>query len=210
MPVMDGLETTRLIRARTDDKARLPIVAMTANAMEGAREEYLAAGMDEYISKPIDARRLLDMVDRLARGARPDSAEIEAPPQPKRAREARAKPTALPTVDEAHLDSIRQVLPPREFVQLIGDFLEGAADRLARIERLAGTDDFMSLFREAHDMISTAGNFGARRVEHAARALEAAARAGDRSAVENAVAALRHEGAAALGAIRERVTGVPA
>jgi PAS domain S-box-containing protein len=209
MPVMDGLEATRLIRARADDKARLPIVAMTANAMEGAREEYLAAGMDDYISKPIEARRMLDLIDRLTRAERTMPAEIEAPP-PKPARKAKAKPPAPPVVDEAHLDSIRQVLPPREFVQLISDFLDGAADRLDRIERLADTDDFASLFREAHDMVSTAGNFGARRVEHASRRLEVAAKTQDRAAIEDALAALRRESAEALGAIRERVMGVPA
>ncbi|MDB5360850.1 MAG: hybrid sensor histidine kinase/response regulator [Rhodospirillales bacterium] len=206
MPVMDGLEATRLIRARGDAKARLPIVAMTANAMEGAREEYLAAGMDEYISKPIEARRMLDLVDRLGGGERPSEA---APPR-KAARKTKAKPTDVPTVDETHLDSIRQVLPPREFVQLISDFLDGAVDRLARIERLSGTEDFAALFREAHDMVSTAGNFGARRVEGAARRLEAAAKNQDRAAVAAAAAALQRESVEALGAIRERVMGVPA
>ncbi|HLZ65952.1 MAG TPA: response regulator [Aliidongia sp.] len=208
MPVMDGLEATRHIRARADDKARLPIIAMTANAMEGAREEYLAAGMDEYISKPVNAGRMLELVERLAGVDRLPSAESLPPQKPKR--KAAAKPDAVPTVDDAHLDSIRQVLPHREFVQLISDFLDGAADRLARIERLAGSDDFTALFREAHDMVSTAGNFGARRVERAARQLEAAAKNQDRPAVEDAAAALRREGAEALAAIREQVLGVPA
>jgi CheY-like chemotaxis protein/HPt (histidine-containing phosphotransfer) domain-containing protein len=205
MPIMDGLEATRLIRARGDAKARLPIIAMTANAMEGAREEYLAAGMDEYISKPIEARRMLDLIARRAGDERP--AETLSQPE---TREAKAKPTEVPAVDDVHLDSIRQVLPPREFVQLISDFLDGAADRLARIERLAEAGDFTGLFREAHDMVSTAGNFGARRVEGAARRLEAAARNQDAAAVAEAVASLQRESVEALGAIRERVPRVPA
>ena len=205
MPVMDGLEATRLIRARTDAKARLPIVAMTANAMEGAREEYLAAGMDEYISKPIEARRMLDLVAALAGDARPAEAIPRAKP-----RKTKLKPREVPAVDEAHLDSIRQVLPPREFVQLISDFLDGATDRLARIEQLAETEDFPALFREAHDMVSTAGNFGARRVESVARQLEAAAKNRDQAAIAETAARLQRESAEALGAIRERVMGVPA
>ena len=206
MPVMDGLEATRLIRARGDAKARLPIIAMTANAMEGAREEYLAAGMDEYISKPIESRRMLDLIARIANSER----AADAPPQ-SRSREAKVMPAEVPAVDDAHLDSIRQVLPPREFVRLIGDFLDGAADRLARIERLAGgTGDFAALFREAHDMVSTAGNFGARRAEGAARRLEAAAKNQDQTGIDDAVATLRRECDDALGAIRERIMGVPA
>jgi hypothetical protein len=59
-------------------------------------------------------------------------------------------------------------------------------------------------------MVSTAGNFGARRVEGAARQLEAAAKNQDRAAVAAAAAALQHESVEALGAIRERVMGVPA
>jgi two-component system, sensor histidine kinase and response regulator len=207
MPVMDGLEATRLIRARTDDRARLPIIAMTANAMEGAREEYLAAGMDEYVSKPIDIRLMLDLVDRLGRGERPAAESTAEPPS---LRTSAAPPTGVPTVDEPHLDSIRQILPQREYVQLIGDFLDGAAERLARIVEVAATDDFTALFREAHDMVSTAGNFGARRLEATARQLEAAARSQDRPAIDAAVASLRHEGIEALGAIREHILGVPA
>ena len=207
MPVMDGLEATRLIRARDDDKARLPIVAMTANAMEGAREEYLAAGMDDYISKPIEARLMLDLVDRLTSGDRPTPVVAPTPAKP---RKPKAKPSDLPVLDATHLDSIRQVMTPGEFVDLIGAFIDGATDRLAKIERLAGTSDFPSILREAHDMVSTAGNFGARRVERTARQLEAAAKAGDPATTEDAAAELQHEATAALSALRERVMGVPA
>ena len=205
MPVMDGIEATRLIRGRSDAKARLPIVAMTANAMEGAREEYLAAGMDEYVSKPIEARRLLEVVERLT-----GAASAEPTPARKPGRKAKPKPAEPPAVDEAHLDSIRQVLPPREFVQLISDFLDGAIDRMARIERLIGTEDFAALFREAHDMVSTAGNFGARRTEAAARRLEAAAKNADTAAIAEAGTDLKREADEALAGIRERVMGVPA
>ena len=54
MPVMDGIEATRRIRAMGNAKAQVPIIAMTADAMEGSRERFLAAGMDDYIGKPIN------------------------------------------------------------------------------------------------------------------------------------------------------------
>jgi CheY-like chemotaxis protein len=64
MPVMDGLEATRHIRAGETDR-RVPIVAMTANAMEADRDRCIEAGMDEYLSKPIKASELQAMLRRV-------------------------------------------------------------------------------------------------------------------------------------------------
>ena len=64
MPNVDGYTATRMIRALDGEKSRVAIVAMTANAMEGDRDASLAAGMDDYLSKPIDRRRLGEMVER--------------------------------------------------------------------------------------------------------------------------------------------------
>ena len=63
MPELDGLEATRRIRARWPDRP-LQIVAMTANAMAGDREACLAAGMNDYISKPIDYEKLARVLDQ--------------------------------------------------------------------------------------------------------------------------------------------------
>jgi PAS domain S-box-containing protein len=66
LPVMDGLQATSLVRgeASLGHKSRIPIVAMTAYAMSGDREKFLAAGMDDYIAKPVSARELLDVLHR--------------------------------------------------------------------------------------------------------------------------------------------------
>jgi PAS domain S-box-containing protein len=64
MPIMDGVTATAEIRRREDPRNRLPIVALTANAMTGDRERYLNAGMDDYLSKPLDPAQLLAAVER--------------------------------------------------------------------------------------------------------------------------------------------------
>ncbi|MGI9153651.1 MAG: response regulator [Rubrivivax sp.] len=74
MPVMDGLEATRRIRALTD-KPRVPIVAMTANALPADRERCLQAGMDDVITKPIDPDRLVSVLRRWA-GGTPNAATM--------------------------------------------------------------------------------------------------------------------------------------
>jgi CheY-like chemotaxis protein len=70
MPELDGLETTRCIRERERTTgSHLPIIAMTAYAMKGDREKCLAAGMDEYVPKPVTLERLYNLLERIGTGA---------------------------------------------------------------------------------------------------------------------------------------------
>ncbi|HLY99963.1 MAG TPA: response regulator, partial [Candidatus Angelobacter sp.] len=79
MPEMDGLEATRTIRQKEQPgDHRLPIIAMTAHAMTGDRDKYLTAGMDAYISKPIHAKQLLEMIERLCPPAASAQPEISS------------------------------------------------------------------------------------------------------------------------------------
>jgi DNA-binding response OmpR family regulator len=64
MPEMDGIEATRLIRALPGAAGRVPIIALTANALSGDRETYLGAGMNDYVSKPINTSDLLAAIAR--------------------------------------------------------------------------------------------------------------------------------------------------
>ena len=65
MPVLDGIGATRQIRALGTPVAKIPIVAVTANAMSGDRERYIAAGMDNYVSKPLSLQSLMALFEEL-------------------------------------------------------------------------------------------------------------------------------------------------
>ena len=74
MPVMDGRETIRRIRASTQSWRNIPVIALTTDAMSGDRERYIDMGMDDYISKPIDGRELATRYIRLLQNQRRDAA----------------------------------------------------------------------------------------------------------------------------------------
>ena len=67
MPIMDGFEATREIRRRQDQNSDIPIIAMTAGAMAEDRLRCLAAGMDDYVSKPIDLRAMGELLRKWVR-----------------------------------------------------------------------------------------------------------------------------------------------
>jgi CheY-like chemotaxis protein len=77
MPELDGLETTAAIRRKEREKGgHIPIIAMTAHAMKGDREQCLGAGMDDYLSKPIQPRELMEVIEQQLKGAGPAETEI--------------------------------------------------------------------------------------------------------------------------------------
>jgi PAS domain S-box-containing protein len=160
MPELDGLEATRRIRDRFRSEEGPTIIAMTANAMEGDREECLAAGMDDYLCKPI-------RVDELSRAL--------ARCRPREARE---------TLEHAALDRLASSLgggdEGREAVaELVDTFLEDAAALMAKLRGAVERRDAEEARRAAHTLKSNGATFGALSFSVLCRELETLGRHGE-------------------------------
>ncbi|MBO9746538.1 response regulator [Xanthomonas phaseoli pv. dieffenbachiae] len=181
MPVLDGYAATRRWRAmETESGGRpVPIVAMTANAMAGDRERCLAAGMDDYLSKPV-AREQLDAclqrwLPRQALLPGPSNAG-QAPHDPESA-SAAAQARALPILDNSVIDELYDVAGA-DTITILQLFLEDAPLIIEQLEAAAANRDSMQLRDLAHTLKSSSANVGAQAVSNAARRIELAARTG--------------------------------
>jgi two-component system, sensor histidine kinase and response regulator len=209
MPTMDGLQATRAIRALDDhDKSSIPIVAMTAHAMQGDRERCIAAGMDAYVSKPIDARRLVRLVEELvephtaeaATAAERDAATVSGRPTPVvPPGNGVAVPVFVPAVALQRLGDDEELL--RDLVQFYGDdsrvLMETIRSQLALREAPAEGEeaeiDGDELMRAAHSLKGLSANLEAIPVRDAAGRIERAARAGHFAEARDHLPALEHE-----------------
>jgi signal transduction histidine kinase/DNA-binding response OmpR family regulator/HPt (histidine-containing phosphotransfer) domain-containing protein len=196
MPELDGVQATRQIRALPDSRRSIPIIAMTAHAMAGAKEEYLAAGMNDYISKPIQSALLLSkLADLAAVGGASEALTIGS-----------EKPAGIAD-DEAvlaltQLEELDAALPSgvlREFISL---YLVDAELHLEQIAKSARDRDLARISVEAHILVSTAGNLGAMQASAAARRLEQACRSRDFQQADQLARALSEACAQADAALR--------
>jgi signal transduction histidine kinase len=167
MPEMDGFEATAAIRAHERGTGRrIPVLALTAHAMKGDREECLAAGMDGYLCKPIQASDLRQAIAPFAHAIQP----VAAP--------ARVEKVSAAVVDrEATLARVENDV--RLLHALIDVFLEEIPRLLAAIRSALEGGEPVKLSRAAHALKGSLGVFGASIAVEAAQRLEALADQGD-------------------------------
>jgi PAS domain S-box-containing protein len=183
MPELDGLDATRQICARWPPDTRPRIIAMTANAMAEDREACFAAGMDDYVAKPIRPDALAQALSR----ARPRRAPSE---------------NGGIKLDAAALESLRELGGEEFLAELIGTFLSDAPALLATLRTARETEE---LRRAAHTLKSNGQTFGAGGFAELCRELEERARSGELSGADELIDRIEGEYAAlekALTALR--------
>jgi two-component system sensor histidine kinase/response regulator len=178
MPEMDGLQAAEELR-RDGRFAGLPIIAMTAHAMAGDREQSLRAGMNDHVAKPIDPDALFAV---LLRWVRPGERVAPGTPPPlpeKTPREAAlSRDAVLPGIDRA--TGLRRVAGNEAlYDKLLLDFRRDYAASAGRIRAAVGEGRRADAEREAHTLKGVAGNIGATDLHRASQELDAALRLGD-------------------------------
>jgi PAS domain S-box-containing protein len=169
MPEMNGWEATRAIReSERATGEHIPIAAMTAHAMKGDHERCIAAGMDDYLTKPIHTPELLALVEKI--GNRKAVAE-----RPQTVPVAELEPGPAIDMEDVldRLDGDRELF--HEMAQL---FRDGCPQAMEDLRRAIDNRDAQALERRAHNLKGSSANLGAVAVSHASAALEDCARSG--------------------------------
>jgi CheY-like chemotaxis protein/HPt (histidine-containing phosphotransfer) domain-containing protein len=161
LPEMDGVEVLRRIRA-TPALRGLPVIALTAHAMAGDREKYLALGFDDYVTKPIvDESVLLDAIQRRLAGGLP------APG---------VAPQETGFMVSGTLEQLRKLGGDAFTAEMIGVFLEYVGQKIAQGRQAYAVGDFIGVENAIHPIKSSAGNVGARQIQELASRIEDLAR----------------------------------
>jgi PAS domain S-box-containing protein len=220
MPELDGFEASREINRRWPGERRPRIVAMTANAMQGDRELCVAAGMDDYVAKPIRVEELVTALERTPRrtdGApggpatsRPtDRAGVGAGPAEAGARAGSRDPAptapAPPAgaIDGATFDTLTRSMGEAFVAELIDTFVEDAQELTAQLPTALERGDVDGFRRAAHSLKSTSESLGAMDLAALARELETIARTGSLAGVGERLGRVADEYARAAHALRK-------
>ena len=185
MPEMDGMEATRVARSASGGilKPDVPIIAITAHAMQGDREACLRAGMNDYLAKPVSPAALSRLLEKWLDG--PDTA-----PGLNQARSAAADPSRLP---ESGAASVEDALPAfdedalldrldgdRDLATgIVGQFLEDIPKQIARLRGFLDSGDIKAAGMQAHTIKGAASAVSGEALTNIAFAMEKACKAGD-------------------------------
>ena len=196
MPIMDGFEATRQIRTWEAEKKHIPIIAMTAHAMKGDRERCLEAGMDDYLSKPIDKRSLFTLIQRwsneMQKTDAPTSLLLDKKPAP-----AAQPQTGVPSKNSPAVD-IKDALPRfgndmAFFKEMSEDFLKKLPEQIAEIKEAITHSDTEKIYHIAHNLKGVSSTFSANKLAKLSATLEEEGKKGKLNQIDNLINDIEEE-----------------
>lgn len=185
MPEMDGIEATQRIRLLADPvKANIPIIALTANALKGDSEKYLAAGMTDYLAKPFDEARLFRVISRnLPRLEEPVGSTIseQAPANAVSSSEITLKNNNNMTVENSRLYDLSMVQSvsggDESFIRkMVALFIETVPQNVQDLKNALQAENWEQVGKTAHKLKSTIDSMGIKSIRQEIRTVEANAR----------------------------------
>jgi len=189
MPDLDGVQATRKIRALPAPKGGIPIIALTACAAPEARQECLAAGMNDYLSKPFKPAELLSALEKIPQQS--SWPALVTPPDTLNEPAAAKSVEGLPVLDLEQLDTFESVFSRSKMKTLASLYMVDVDARLVLIKEYRLKGDFEGISRQAHMIVSTAGNLGAMQTSALARILEVSCKDIDHARSDRLIAELR-------------------
>ncbi|MDH3620112.1 MAG: ATP-binding protein [Gammaproteobacteria bacterium] len=204
MPLMDGYEATRAIRDREASEGAKPvgIIAVTANALSGDRNQCIAAGMNDYVSKPFSGEELYKLLAKYlpgthSKGSSKPVADMSALPGP-------IIVSGTSAVDQSVLEQLENISRNGRgglAKRVVEAFLGSSSDLMAQIRDAISAEDGKNVHAGAHALKSSSANVGALNLAELCRAVETAGRENDFSAVQEYWQLMRTEYAAVVAAL---------
>ena len=213
MPQMDGYEATRRIRSGEAGSLnkKVPIVAMTAHALNSDRDRCLEAGMNDFLTKPVRLEELADLLERIPQTRSNKKAGDKAGSDDQTTTALPVPPPAAPPAAVFNRKALLAKIDHDEelYRELLQDFLESGREYLEEIARAAAENDPESLRNAAHALKGSAGSLEAPAVQAAALELEQAARTADPEKIATARPALEKEFATLTATLEAELRNPP-
>jgi CheY-like chemotaxis protein/HPt (histidine-containing phosphotransfer) domain-containing protein len=203
MPVMNGYEATQAIRGTNSSVCNhaVPIIAMTAHAMQGARDKCLEAGMNDYVSKPVSSQALADVLSRWLPSFPGGGARAEASHDGK-ALKAKVLSSECPAFDRAAL--LNRLMHDEELARTVLEgFMEDLPKQIGGLEELLVASDVTGVQHRAHTIKGASASVGGEALRMAAAEMEQMARDGDLENMRRLLPELKERAAGLTRAMRE-------
>lgn len=211
MPVMDGFEAANKIRQReqTGNLGHVPVIALTADVQKGVVEQCLAAGMDDYLSKPYTRKQLQEVLEKwlLPGGHKATTKESSAPTKQPKDQPPNTMPDSI--LNPAALENLRPLTTSSGenlLDRAIAMFLDAAPQEVAQLRKAVKNDDAASLASIAHNVKSSCAHLGAQALAKNAATLEAIGRQGHTEGADEVLKSMAAELPVVMDALRKEVS----